>query len=331
MAKNVILPDGRRRRLVFYLAMEEFVAKETGGEAFFLWQVEPTVIFGRNQLMEAEVNLEYCRSHGISVYRRKSGGGCVYADLGNVMLSYVGPREGAWEKYSKRLVTVLRGMGLDAEVSGRNDILVDGAKVSGTAFQLLPDRAVVHGTMLYDSNFTALEQALHPSAQKLGSKGIASVRSRVGNVKEAMAKRGLSIGLEEFKARILAAFCDGELKLNEEQVAEIEKIEAGYLSDDFLYGHNPRCTTKKRHRYEGVGEFEFGYTAKGSIFRELSLSGDYFLAGGHSPEELQAWLSGLLIGRPMTEEAVREALRDEDVGAYIANMDNGQLIDLITH
>ena len=90
--KHVILPDNVRRSLAFYLAMEEFVASEVEGEAFFVWRVEPTVIYGRNQVLENEVNLEYCREHGVDIVRRKSGGGCVYSDLGNIMISYVSGR-----------------------------------------------------------------------------------------------------------------------------------------------------------------------------------------------------------------------------------------------
>ena len=88
--KYISLPDQHTRRLSFYLAMEEYVARHLSEpDCFFMWQVEPSVIFGRNQVMENEVNIDYCRANGIHIYRRKSGGGCVYADMDNVMLSLV--------------------------------------------------------------------------------------------------------------------------------------------------------------------------------------------------------------------------------------------------
>ena len=150
----VDLPDLSQHRLPFYLAMEEFVARELDeDDCLFLWQVEPTVIFGRNQLIESEVNLDYCREHGIQTYRRKSGGGCVYADMGNIMLSYITRDERVnftFNRYINLLALVLCRLGIDAKVTGRNDILIDGRKVSGNAFYHIPGRSIVHGTMLFD-------------------------------------------------------------------------------------------------------------------------------------------------------------------------------------
>lgn len=331
MIRRIVVPGNKRRRLVFYLAMEEFVAREIEGEAFFMWQVAPTVIFGRNQLMEAEVNVAYCREQGIEIYRRKSGGGCVYADLGNIMLSYIGARDGAWKLYSEKLLSVLRGMGLDASLSGRNDVLVNGLKVSGTAFQFLPSKSVVHGTMLYDSDFSVLEKAIRPSAAKLSSKGVKSARARVGNVKEALENHGTNMDIDEFKERLETAFCDGELVLDEVQIAEIEKIEATYLDDDFLYGHNPKCEVEKHRRIEGVGEFRLAYTARNSVIESLYLNGDYFLANDNTPESLHMFLERLFKGRKMTAETVSRALDGENIAYYISNMTNEELIDLIVN
>ena len=184
--KNIVLPDKKERSLAFYLAMEEYVAKISEGESFFVWRVSPTVIIGRNQDLEAEVNLEYCRNHDVKVVRRKSGGGCVYSDMGNIMISYVSERgevSEVFERYLSALTTCLRSLGLDAEKSGRNDVLVQGRKVSGNAFHQLPDRSIVHGTLLYDTDFDALETAIRPPVEKLVRHGVASVRQRVENLK----------------------------------------------------------------------------------------------------------------------------------------------------
>ena len=187
---HIVLDDGKERSLVFYLAMEEYLARYTEDEAFFVWQVPPTVIIGRNQVMAAEVNLPYCRANGIRVFRRKSGGGCVYSDRGNLMVSCVMSGKDVpflFENYIRRLALCLRRAGLEAEVSGRNDILVSGKKVSGNAFFSIHGRNVMHGTLLFDCNPEQLENVLTPSGTKLRSKGVSSVRQRVGCLRQFLA------------------------------------------------------------------------------------------------------------------------------------------------
>ena len=228
--KNIVLPDTNERSLAFYLAMEEFVAGQSEGDSFFVWRVSPTVIIGRNQDLEAEVNLGYCREHGVKVVRRKSGGGCVYSDMGNIMISYVSRRGDVSEildRYLSALTACLRSLGLNAEKSGRNDILVEGRKVSGNAFHQLPDRSIVHGTLLYDTDFDALQEAIRPPVEKLQRHGVASVRQRVGNLKEHLAQTSIA-SVEDLERFIIAYFCDGEMLLPEESVTEIEALSAGF-------------------------------------------------------------------------------------------------------
>lgn len=233
--KHVILPDDVRRSLAFYLAMEEFVAREIEGEAFFVWRVEPTVIFGRNQVLENEVNLEYCREHGVDIVRRKSGGGCVYSDLGNIMVSYVSRRgdvSEVFDRYMTALTEALRALGVPAEKSGRNDILVEGRKISGNAFHQLPDRSIVHGTLLYSTDLQALTEAIRPPVEKLQRHGVESVRQRVMNLSEyvvLMTKPDDALkspeALEEY---LVGYFTDGEIHLNEDDVEKIKLITDTY-------------------------------------------------------------------------------------------------------
>ena len=154
--KYVALPFQEPRRLSFYLAMEEFVARHTDEpDAFFMWQVEPSVIFGRNQVLENEVNVAYCREHGISLYRRKSGGGCVYADMDNLMLSFVTSEENvnfAFNRFVNMVLLVLRKLGIAATGTSHNDIMIGDRKVCGTACYHLEGRSIVHSTMLFDTN-----------------------------------------------------------------------------------------------------------------------------------------------------------------------------------
>ncbi len=228
--KNVVLPEVKDRSLVFYLAMEEFVARQIEDETFFVWRVNPTVIIGRNQDVAAEVNLDYCREHGVEVVRRRSGGGCVYSDKGNVMISYVSRRGDVSEvfgRYLDALTEFLRSLGMNAEKSGRNDVLVDGLKVSGNAFQMLPDRSIVHGTMLYSTDLDALETAIRPPVEKLERHGIASVRQRVTNLADHIDPVKVT-SVEELEDRLVSCFTDGKVVLTMEDVAEIERLSESY-------------------------------------------------------------------------------------------------------
>lgn len=228
--KNIVLPDKNERSLAFWLAMEEFVAKSAEEEAFFVWRVSPTVIIGRNQVLEAEVNLDYCRRHGVKVVRRKSGGGCVYADRDNIMISYISRRgevSEIFDRYLSALTSCLCTLGLKAEKSGRNDILVEGRKVSGNAFHQLPDRSIVHGTLLYNTDFDALEEAIRPPMEKLQRHGVASVRQRVGNLKDNLAQTAIA-SVEDLERFIVNYFCDGETVLPRESIAEIEALAEGF-------------------------------------------------------------------------------------------------------
>jgi len=176
--RHLIIPDSKRRRLIFYLAMEEWAARTLEG-GFFCWNTDPTVIVGRNQDIEAEVNLEFCKDHGISVFRRKSGGGCVYSDEGNLMVSYIVPGtnvERIFAEYLDALAKALESLGIQAVKTEHNDILVNipdagSFKVSGNAFFADRGMSIVHGTLLLDSDFSVLSKAITPSKEKLESHG----------------------------------------------------------------------------------------------------------------------------------------------------------------
>ena len=206
------------------------------------------MIFGRNQVLENEVNLEYCKAKGVSIVQRKSGGGCVYSDKGNIMISYVSERgvvSEVFDRYLSNLTECLRGLGLDAEKSGRNDILIGGRKVSGNAFHQLPDRSIVHGTLLYDTDLDALESAIRPPVEKLERHGVASVRQRVVNIAELFAQNVMSAqtdsnvqvvkyhpalkSVEDLEKYIVDYFTDGEIHLSTEDVAEIEEMAEPYI------------------------------------------------------------------------------------------------------
>ena len=172
--------------LAEYLQIEQDLVKEVQEPTLFTWIVSPTVIYGRHQSAEVEVNEAYCAEHGIAVVQRKSGGGCVYADEGNLMLSFIiadTRSEAVFERCLKQVAEVLQSLGLNAVTTNHNDILVDGRKVSGNACYALPNATIVHGTLLYDVNLDALEHAITPSEAKLQKHAVQSVRQRVTNIR----------------------------------------------------------------------------------------------------------------------------------------------------
>lgn len=224
-------------QLGFYLAMEEYVARNMRqkGDKFFMWQVDPTVIFGRNQIIENEVNLDYCHQHNIRTFRRKSGGGCVYADKGNVMLSYItddGNVEETFSRYLTMICETLQSIGLrDVHPSGHNDIMIGNRKVSGNAIYHLPGKIIAHGTLLYDTDMEHMLHALTPSKQKLSRHGVESVRQRV-----CLLKDYTHLPFSEIRKRIREHLCSEIIMLDDRDVKAIEVIEQEYLKPKFVYG-----------------------------------------------------------------------------------------------
>lgn len=322
--KYLCLPDNKTRILPFYLAMEEYAARIMGVEdIFFMWQVKPTVIFGRNQLIESEVNLDYCHAHGIEYYRRKSGGGCVFADMSNIMFSYITRSDNVqmtYSRYTAAVVAMLRQLGLNASDNGRNDILIDEHKVSGNAFYHLPGRSIVHGTMLYDTDMTHITHAITPSQSKLESKGVKSVASRITTIRQHS-----DISIDDFKAHVRRSLCDGEIELNERDIVEIEQIMQTYLTPEFILGNNPRCNHVKRGRVDGVGELEVSLELNHNAITQINIAGDYFLLG-----DLDGGLVDKLHGVQFTRESLADALADVDVRQIIMNLSTNQFINFLT-
>ena len=219
----VSLPFNDTRRLSFYLAMEEYAARNLndGDDLFFLWQVEPSVIIGRNQVLEQEVNIEYCRTHGISIYRRKSGGGCVYADHSNLMMSYITRSDQVVETFShymKMVADMLISLGMKATTTANNDILIGNRKVSGNAFYHIPGHSIVHGTLLFDTDMEHMLNAITPPQTKLTKHGVQSVRQRI-----TLLKEHTDLTIDAFKQYAIKRLCGKELMLTAEEVSEIEE------------------------------------------------------------------------------------------------------------
>lgn len=321
--KYIEIPVSDNEPVVFYLAAEEFVARKMDdNDCFFMWQVAPSVIFGRNQLIENEVNLDYCRKHNIRTFRRKSGGGCVYADRSNIMFSYINSGEGiqfTFDRYVRMVAQLLQRLGLDAHTSNRNDVLIGDKKVSGNAFYHIPGRNIVHGTMLFDTNMENMVGSITPNDEKLISKGVQSVRQHI-----TLLKDHLQMSLEEFKTYVRQNLCDSKITLTKENVDEIREIEKEYLTPEFIYGHNPRYTLTRKKRIEGCGDLEVRMEIKNGILKNINLMGDYFLMG-----DLDHGFLSLLCNRPFSPEAIRGALHDVHSGDYIMNLTDEKFVGLL--
>ena len=295
-----LLPNEYVGRPSFFLAMEEYVAENVGGDCFFTWQTQPSVVFGRNQIAEREVDTAYCRQHGIGLCRRKSGGGCIYSDTGNVMLSVVTDATEsvgmAFNRYINRLTLALRRLGIDARATGRNDILVGGRKVSGGAFYRRGNRFIIHSTLLYDTDMEQMQRSITPPADKLSGKGVESVRQRIGLLKEWYGG-----DTAQLRSALRAEMTDGTVRLSASDVEAIAQMEQPYLRREWTFGRNPQWTETRRVRREGIGEVEMLLTVRGdSEIKAVELRGDFL-------QDLSG-LRTLLLGR-RADEAERLAER----------------------
>ena len=323
--KYILLPKPDTiHQLPFYFAVEEYVARHYTNDDYFMgWRVNPTVMLGRNQLIDNEVNTDYCKEHKIDIFRRKSGGGCIYADKGCIQFSYISRAVNANEafaQYMHRMVELLRGLNINAQLSGRNDILIDDTKVSGCAFYQLSNRSVLHNSLLFDTQLDHLSNALTPAKEKLQSKGVASVRQRVTNVATYT-----QLDILNFMDYIRQEMCGKEvIELTEEDMKGIAEIEKELSSDDFVYGKNPKYSLVRKHRFEGVGTLEAHIELKNNIIGSINMVGDYFLLGDIDHDFLS-----LLKGCEFTRKAVEERLDGIDLSTIIRGLKLRQFLRLL--
>lgn len=323
--KYILLPKPDTiHQLPFYFAVEEYVARHyTDNDYFMGWRVNPTVMLGRNQLIDNEVNTDYCKEHKIDIFRRKSGGGCIYADKGCIQFSYISRAVNANEAfaaYMQRMADLLKGLKIDAQLSGRNDILINGTKVSGCAFYQLSNRSVLHNSLLFDTQLDHLSNALTPAKEKLQSKGVASVRQRVTNVSTYT-----QLDILAFMDYVRQEMCGTKvLELTEEDMKGVAEIEKELSSDDFVYGKNPKYSLVRKHRFEGVGTLEAHIELKNNIIGSINMVGDYFLLGDIDHDFLS-----LLKGCEFTREAVEERLEDIDLSTIIRGLKLRQFLRLL--
>lgn len=246
----------------------------------------------------------------------------MFADMSNIMFSYIVSSDDVvttFSSYTERVAAMLRSLGLNAESTGRNDVLIDGRKVSGNAFYHIPGRSIVHGTMLYDTDLAHITQAISPSEAKLESKGVDSVRSHITTL-----SRHIDMDIEGFKDYARRYMSDGELVLTADDILSIEEMSQPYYSDEWILGKNPLCGVSRHCRIEGVGEFQVDIELKGRRVHKINIAGDYFLLS-----DIDAKLLDRLKGAFYTREALADAIGDIDVGSIISGLDKSQLLNIL--
>ena len=270
------------------MAHDEFLLEGLRDTVFCLWRNAPSVIIGLNQSAYAEVNLPFLREHGIQLARRVTGGGAVYHDLQNLNYSIAGPvRE--MEEAFEWVPSALRRLGVPAERSGRNDILVDGRKCSGYAKRMSKDRMMIHGTLMWDVDLEILTEVLRVPGSKLEAAGIASVRSRVANLK-AYLPAFSGIGAFQNALHALLAGEDAEIVLTDAQRAAIDAdAENKFRTWEWIYGHSPESSFCSRKKF-ACGTVEARYTLKHGRIESLSFGGDFL--GDRPASELAEALIG---------------------------------------
>lgn len=297
----------------------------------------PCIIVGRNQNTLEEINQKYVEEHNITVTRRLSGGGAVYQDLGNLCFSFVVDSDseefGDFKSFVQPVVDALHAMGATtAEVSGRNDILVDGKKFSGNAMYSHSGKTFSHGTLMLDVDQDVIAHALNVPEDKMKSKGIKSVRSRVTNLKPYLAPEYQNLTVPEFRDTLLKelfqvkdlkAIADKEVTINDDEKVAIDKIYNDYYNNwDWVYGNSPEFTVKKRQHFT-AGTIDARLLVEGGKIKNLKFYGDFF--GPADATELADKLTGVRYDR----EHVGAILDSVDTQQYFNGIPTAEVLDLL--
>ncbi|MFS0889241.1 lipoate--protein ligase [Peribacillus frigoritolerans] len=313
------------------LAIEEYVLKHLNiDETYLLFYINrPSIIIGRNQNTIEEINSDYVDEKGITVVRRLSGGGAVYHDLGNLNFSFITKDDGDsfhnFKKFTQPVVETLEKLGIHAELSGRNDILAEGKKISGNAMFSTKGRMFSHGTLLFQSEMDHIVSALKVKKDKIESKGIKSIRSRVGNIADFL-KEPMSV--EEFRSFLLQNIFKETGKVTEYVLTETdwEKIheisEDRYQNWEWNYGKSPKFNLQNSHRFP-VGSVDIRLEVNRGIIENCKIYGDFFGVGEVADIERK------LTGTRYEKEAISRVLDETDVRHYFGNVTKEEILALI--
>lgn len=310
------------------LAMEEYILQNLIDDSYFLFYVnEPSIIIGKNQNTYAEINKKYVDDNNIHVVRRISGGGAVYHDLGNLNFSFVTDADEDsfhnFKKFTQPIVEALNEMGVKAELTGRNDIQVGERKISGNAMFQKKGRMFSHGTLMFNSNIEEVVRSLSVNEEKLISKGIKSVRSRVANISEFL---GEELSMEAFKVDILNHIFEGNIQeyvLTDADWEQIMKLSNDkYRTYEWNYGKNPQYNYEVKEKFAG-GLVEIKLEVKKGIIEDARVYGDFFGVGEVSD------VTERLIGKRHDYKIIEEALSDIDFEHYLGRVTKEEFLSLL--
>jgi len=314
----------------YNLALEEYCLKnvDMDEDYFLLWQNAPSIIVGKNQNTFEEINPKFVDENNIHVARRISGGGAVYHDFGNLNFTFVANIEDAatvdFKKYAMPIIEALKTLGINADLSGRNDITIDGKKISGNAQRMYRKKLMQHGTLLFDVNIHDLVDSLNVKMDKITSKGIKSVRSRVTNIKEHLNRE---IDIKDFWELIHQYLSeDGrseEILLTDDEKAEIKKMRDQRFSTwDWNYGVSPKFDIVNEKRFPG-GKIEFAALVEEGVVDSIRFFGDYLGIRPVEPVEES------LKGKKFDIETVRETLEGFTISEYFGKITIDELIEVM--
>lgn len=313
------------------LAIEEYILRHLDQEETYLlfYINKPSIIIGKNQNTIEEINADYVNEHDIQIVRRLSGGGAVYHDLGNLSYSFITKDDGSsfhdFKKFTKPVIDALHQMGVNAELVGRNDIQVEDKKVSGNAQFATRGRMFSHGTLMFDSELEKVVSSLNVKQEKIESKGIKSIRSRVANIRDYMDK---NITIEEFKQLILDYISgqEGGLEqyhLNDQDWEKINEIsEQRYQNWDWNYGRSPKSNVERSKRFP-AGTIDIRLQVNKGLIENAKIYGDFFGVGNVDDIEDR------LTGKRYERQDIKLALEDIDFSHYFGAITKEEFLDLL--
>ncbi|MCL1982153.1 MAG: lipoate--protein ligase [Clostridiales bacterium] len=311
----------------FNLALEEYALMEMKRDVTMLWRNEASVIIGCNQNAIEEIDQDFVRQNSIPVVRRLSGGGAVFHDLGNINFTVICELEddafGNYRKFAEPVCEFLRDLGVDAAFSGRNDLVIDGAKFSGNAQTSNAGRIMHHGTILFDADIARLARALKPGPAKIESKGVKSVHSRVTNVSEHLQE---PLSVEQFFGQLADFFrkrTDGQYLPTASDIEAVQQLAAEkYDNWAWNFGHSPTYS----HRRSGCfpfGTVDVRLQVENGFIKDAHIFGDFF--GILEVKELES----RLIGAQHNAESIGKALEGLTLSDYIRGATKEQFLELV--